>query len=272
MTTIARFTKNRDIIYDLLKRAKRYHSTCTSTHEFDISNLMEHLDSARESGRQMSLNACLIKAISLVIEKYPYLNHHLFHGLSGKYRAEFQDINCNMVMMRRHNRESITLPVVIRNSNTLSVKEIDEVIHHNLVAPLDELPQIQGIQRLKKLPRIALRWFSYKCRSDYRFYQKYFGTFGFSSAIVEGKAGVIEQRLGTLTHAMANTCLAMLPNAVSEEALVIEGEIEIRKVLSFTLLIDHNLVEAQDVMIAMRYFKRLLSDPGMLGLEDPQDH
>lgn len=270
MTRIVQFSKNRDIIYDLLTRAKKYHNTCSSIHEIDITTLMEILKKSRETGHPLSLNACLIKATSLVIEKYPHLNHHLFHGLFRKYKAEFDEISCNMIMIRRHKKESITLPVVLERSNTLSVEEINSIIQHNLIAPLDELPQIQGIQRLKQLPRIALKWFSFKCRSDHNFYRKYFGTYGFSSAIIEDQNGVCEERLGVLTHAMANTCIAFLPNAISNEAVIINGEIKSRKMLSLTLLVDHNLIEAQDVLMAIRYLNRLLADPNLLGLTDLQ--
>jgi len=269
MIRITQFSKNRDIIYDLLSRARKYHATCSSIHEFDISVLMEALEKKRKAGYRLSLNACLIKAASLVIQKYPRFNHHLFHGLTGKYTAEFDEINCNMIIIRRYQNESITLPIILKQSNTLSVETIDRIIQHNLSAPLEDLPQIQGIQRLKRLPRIAMKWFSFKCRSDYRFYQKYFGTFGFSSAIIENQNGVCEERLGVLTQAMANTCIAFIPNAVTSEAVVIDGELTLGKILNLTLLVDHYLVEAQDVLLAMRYLKRLLGNPVLLGLTEP---
>jgi len=266
MTKIVKFTKNRDVIYDLLTRAKKFHSTCSSIHELDVSALMDACQSARKSGRPVSLNACLIKATSLVIQKYPRLNHHLFHGLFGKYEVAFEDINCNMIMMRRHQQEAITLPVVIERTNHLTIEEIDKIIQYNLTTPLEKLPQIQGIQRLKRLPRIAMKWFSYKCRSDYRFYQKYFGSYGFSSGIIEDHNGVHQERLGVVTQALANTCTAFLPASVSEEAVVIDGEIKARKILTFTLLVDHYLIEAREAMMAVRYLKDLIAEPSLLGL------
>lgn len=266
MAKVVPFTKNRQAIYDLLNRAQRYHCTCATIHEFDIARLLEARERTGLAGRRVSLDACLIKATSLVIEKYPRLNHHLFHGLVRKYEVVFDDISCNLVMLRRYKGEMILLPIVIERSNTLSLAQIDDVITYHVETPIDELAQVSGIQRLKKLPRLGMRLFSYRCRSDHKFYRRYFGTYGYSPLIPEDEAVWRESRLGLVSRSVANTCAAFHPTAISEEPVVINGKITSRKTLTITFLADHYLIDGHYGMMAMRYLRRLLMQPSTLGL------
>ena len=47
------------------------------------------LDRHREAGDQVSFLAALVKATGMVMDKYPRMNQHLFHGLVGKYQVDF---------------------------------------------------------------------------------------------------------------------------------------------------------------------------------------
>ena len=266
MTKTIRFTKNREAIYGLLTRAKKYHCTCASVHEFDITPLLEELKRARSDGRTISLNACLIKATGLVLKRYPSLNRHLFHGIFRKYIVEFEDISCNYIMGRTEGREIILLPVIINQSDQLTLEQIDEIIKYHKDTPLEQLPQIKGIERMKRSPLIAMKYFSYKCRSDHRFYRQYFGTYGLSSMIFEGEDGIKEGKTGIATQCAANTCAAFLVSSVSDEPVVLNGEIVSRKVLTFSLLMDHYVIDAHDGARAMVYLRRMFANPSELGI------
>ena len=41
MAKIIPYTKNREVIYDLLTRAKKFHCSVGGTYEFDVTNLLE---------------------------------------------------------------------------------------------------------------------------------------------------------------------------------------------------------------------------------------
>jgi len=269
MAKVVPFTKNREVIYDLLKRARRYHCTCTSQHQIDVTDLLATLDHYRDIGQPVSINACLIRATSLLLKRYPRLNHHLFHGVVRKYEVDFEQICCNVIMLRKHERELILLPVLIDNSDQLSVQEIDKVLTYHKTTPLDQLPAVQGMQKMKKLPRVALKAFSYMARSNHRFYRKFFGTYGYSSLLMDREDGVKLGDNGMAAMSASNTCTGFIPSSVADRAVVIEGKVVARKMLDIVVLMDHYLVDGHDVFMATQYLTKLLTQPARLGLDVP---
>ena len=269
MARIVPFTKNREVIYDLLKRARRNHCTCSSQHHIDVTRLMNVLDHYRATGNPVTMNACLIRATSLLLRRFPRLNHHLFHGVLRKYEVDFEQICCNVIMLRRDGDELVLLPLLIERSDQLTVQEIDEVLEFNKRTPLQELPQVQGMQKLKRMPRLAIKAFSFMARSNHRFYRKFFGTYGYSTMLMDGKDGLKLGHHGIASQSAANTCTGFLPCSVSEKPVVVEGEIVVRKILELTMLMDHYLVDGHDVLRATAYLTELLSDPALLGLTEP---
>ncbi len=270
MAKIVPFTKNREVIYGLLKRARRNHCTCSSQHDFDVTELIAMLDEYRAAGEPMSINAVLIRATSLLLQRFPRLNHHLFYGILRKYEVDFEQICCNVILLRKDGDEMILLPLLIENSDQLSVREIDAILTHHRTAPLESLPSIQGMQKLKRMPLVALKAFSFLARSNHRFYRKFFGTYGYSSLLMEGPKGVRMVDNGVASQSAANTCTGFLPCRVADRAVVVDGEIVVRKLLTMTILMDHYLVDGQDVLLATRYLNQLLTHPEELGLSRTQ--
>jgi hypothetical protein len=260
------FTKNRLFIYDLLTRAKRFHCSVNGVFEFDVADLLAAISHARLSGRPASLVAALVRATSLLLEKFPRLNHHLFHGPFGrKTEVEFDEISCTLVLMRRgERRERILLPLTLRRSNTLSVEEVQAEIQRCKQAPLDDLPQVAAIRRLERMPRLALSWFSYKARSDWRFYLRHFGTYGLSSLVTRGWGG-------TSAATLANTASAFLPGTLAPKPVVRDGKVEVRPVLSVLFVADHYIVDGNEMLIAMKHLRRLIETPTLLGLAPPPE-
>jgi hypothetical protein len=267
MSRIVPYTKNREVIYDLLTRAKRFHSTLSTNLDIDATEVLAALDRARAAGRKVGFLATLVKATSLVLRKHPRLNHHLFHGLFRKYEVDFEEVACQIIILREAaDGERILLPLVFPRSDELSVDEIHAQLVHHQTAPLAELPQIEAVERIKKLPRLALKYFSYKCRSDHRFYRRYFGTFGLSPLILEEDGVVKESVLGTSGHSVANTGCAFFPFAVGDQPAVVGGEVVPRKILSMMMAGDHFLVDGHDLFRAAHYLRLLFAHPGRLGL------
>ena len=206
------------------------------------------------------MTACIIKATSLVLRAHPRFNHHLFAGLFRRYEVAFDSICCNLIVMRRgKNRERLLFPLLLERSDELSVTEIQEIIDHHRYGKLDDLEQFQAMERVKKMPRIALSWFSYKCRSDYRFYRKYFGTYGISEMAV----GSFGPRGG---HVIANTAAAFVIGPLFDVPEYENGQILTRKIQGITLISDHFVVDGVDILEGMRRLDRLFRNPANLGL------
>lgn len=260
MTRVLALTKNREAIYDLLTRAKRFHCPISGTFEYDVTDLLAAIESARAAGRRVGLAACLVRATSLVLERHPRLNRHLFHGLFRKYEVEFDEIACNLVVMRENERgERMLFPVVIPESNRRSLEEIEETIRRHKETPLDELPQMAAIRRMERLPRVALKYFSYKVRSDWRFYRRYFGTYGLSSLVARGWGGVAG-------HTVANTASTFFPGTIAERPCARDGQVMVRQVMHLMLVVDHYLVDGHDVLDAAKCLRDLLERPAAIGL------
>jgi pyruvate/2-oxoglutarate dehydrogenase complex dihydrolipoamide acyltransferase (E2) component len=263
---IVPFSKNRELIYGLLTRAKKFHAPITIVLKMDVTELLAALERERDEGRRITLLAYLVKATSVLLEKHPRLNHHLFHGLVRKYEVDFDEISCNLVVLRRgEGGERILLPVVLRDSNRLSLEQINQEIRRFRRTPLAELPEVQAIQRSKQMPLVAMKYFSFKCRSDARFYRRYFGTYGLSSILHDSAGKVaLNQVTGQLTQIYANTAAAFLPTAVAEEARVVAGELRVRKVLTVSTIVDHHLVDGHDALFALEDLTEMVEQAQLL--------
>ena len=87
----------------------------------------------------------------------------------------------------------ILLPIVLRDSNRMDLEEIHAIVHRHRTAPLGELPQAAALERLKRLPTVALQLVSYLTRSSPRFYERYFGTDYASAAGAFDMEGIDQQ-------------------------------------------------------------------------------
>jgi pyruvate/2-oxoglutarate dehydrogenase complex dihydrolipoamide acyltransferase (E2) component len=261
------FSKNRELVYGLLTRAKKFHAPITIVLKLDVTELTAALEREHDEGRRITLLAYLVKATSVLLEKHPRLNHHLFHGLTHKYEVDFGEISCNLVVLRRGpGGERVLLPVVMRDSNQRSLEEINQEIRRYRRTPLAELAEIQAVQRARKMPLAAMKYFSFKCRSDPRFYRKYFGTYGMSSILHDLGGGrvALNQTTGVLSSIYANTAVAFLPTAVSEEARVVGGQVAVRKVLTMTTVVDHHVIDGHDALFALEDLDELIEKGTLL--------
>lgn len=262
MAKVVPFTKHREVVYDLLTRAKRFHCPVTSCWDVEVSALEAARRRLLVNGRPVGLTACLVRATALTLAAHPRLNHHLFHGLLGKYEVDFEQIRCNLVVTRRTPAgEDVVLPLVIDRTDEVPVAKVQELIDHHRTAPLETLPQFAAIERLKRLPRLALKYFSWRVRSDHRFYARYFGTYGLSAMPARG---ITAHALSTV----ANTGAAFLCGGVQARPVVKGGQLGVGQVLGVAIVADHYLVDGLEVADAMRTLVKLLSRPEKLGLPE----
>ncbi|MGE0707483.1 MAG: 2-oxo acid dehydrogenase subunit E2 [Planctomycetota bacterium] len=255
------FTNNRQVIYDLLTRAKTYHCPVTTSIQLEVSALEEARRRTRVEGRAVGLTAVMVKATALVQRAHPRFNHHMFHGLFGKYEYAFERVRCNMIVLKRGpDGERVLLPLIIEDADQRSVIEIQQQIDAVRRAPLESLPQFQAIERVKRLPRLLLRWFSYRVRSDHRAYERYFGTYGLSSM-------TSKQVSAHALHTVANTAAAFLFGSVQRGPVVRGDAVVPGKLLNVALVADHYVLDGVDMVEGIRTLRNLLEHPGRLGLE-----
>jgi pyruvate/2-oxoglutarate dehydrogenase complex dihydrolipoamide acyltransferase (E2) component len=257
---------SREIVNDLLVRAKRFHVSVNGTLEMDVTALRDRLRQTRRAGREVSLSAYLVKATAMLLQEQPHLNRHLFTTLWGGRRVvQFDRIVCTLVVARRGPvsaenegvREEILLPFLLADPEQLSLDEIERRIRAQRTTPLHELPEAKLVARIDKMPSIVRRFVSFKARSDPRFYLKTFGTYGLSSLVRVGGHGV-----GGAT--LANTGVAFLPGSIKKAPRVIGGEIQIREVLTFGVVFDHLLFDGIQMLRATERLSELLEDPSSL--------
>lgn len=252
MYQVQKYSKNRQVIHDLLHRARRFHCPVSTTWEMDCTEAMNQLRLLRRQNVPASFSAFLVKVTAQLLQEHPHLNSHLFTSWTGKKTiVRFDDINCNVVVLRESQGEKILMPLVIHKANTLSVSEIENIIDHHKHAELETLPQFQSFEKVKKMPFWLLRFISYKTRSDPDFYIRYYGTYGLST-LYSFKAS---SATGGSTY--ANTCIAFLPFNVGTRK--VEGET--RRILRICLVLDHYILDGAQISQAGYDFQRLIENP-----------
>jgi len=251
-------TKNRWVVNDLLDRARTHHCSVSGTAEYDVTDLRAALREARRAGRAVSLTSFLVKATASLIAAQPELNQHVFVGLFGRRKmVRFDHIHCTLVVARRHEGEPILFPVLVRRADRQSLEDIEALIRHHKAAPLQSLAPMQALERVKRMPWIGLRWFSWKARSDPDFYLRYFGTYGLSSLVRVGGHG-------TAGATLANTAVAFLPGSLRTLPRYVDGQVQPREILGVGFVFDHLLFDGVAMLRAVEGLGRLLERPDEL--------
>lgn len=263
------FTKNRQLVSDMLTRARRFHAPVMGSLELDVTETRARLRAEKREGARVGFLSYLVRVTAMLVKERPVLQRHLFTTWYGRKReVEFDSISCTLIVARRdRNGEHVLFPLVIRDVDRLTIAEIDAIIAEHRDRPIEELPQFQALERAKRAPRLALTWFSYKARSDPDFYQRYFGTYGLSSLIDVGGA------VNALT-AYANTAIAFLPSSLKMRPWVYRNEIAPREILNMSLVLDHNLVDGGESLRIVHRLRDLIEKPDLvLGREitDPRE-
>lgn len=260
MDRVIPISKNRTVIIDLLTRAKRFHCPVTTAWQFEAEALERARKKVEVNGRPLSMTACIVKATSQLLRIHPRFNHHIFTGMFRRYEVAFDRVCCTLIVRRRdQDGEHVLFPLMLERSDEISIEEIQEIIDHHKNGKIEDLPQFQTMERVKKMPRLALSWFSYKARSDYRFYRRYFGTYGISEMAV----GSFGPRGG---HTIANTAAAFVVGPLFDTPEVEDGKIVMRKMQGITLIADHFVLDGVDILTGMNTLGRLLKNPAKLGL------
>lgn len=248
-------SKHRQVVNNLLDRARIHHASVNMTAEYDVTDLRLRLRAQRRAGGVTSLISHLVKATATLIREQPELNQHLFVNWWGRRRiVRFDHIHCTLVVARRHEGQDLLLPLVIRQADQCSVAEIETIVQHHKTAPLAELAPMKALERVKRTPRLGLTLFSYRARSDPAFYLQTFGTYGLSSLIRQRGHGIAGATV-------ANTGVAFLPGSLRELPRWVDGQVVPREILTFGFVFDHYLLDGVAMVRAVEGLAKLLESP-----------
>ena len=177
-------TNNRVFIYHLLKRMLRFNCPMSGTFHFDVTELHKKIKSLKKDGHSIGLVSCLVKATSMSIEKFPRMNHRIFHTLFGKKEVTYDSINCGLAATRIDPKgEEVIIPIILKGSNKLSIQEIHKKIKDNKSLPVEELESYEWLQKSRKLPRFLIPFVHYLFRSYPKFSAKNSSTYAISSVM-----------------------------------------------------------------------------------------
>jgi pyruvate/2-oxoglutarate dehydrogenase complex dihydrolipoamide acyltransferase (E2) component len=254
MFTERPMSTNRMVIYDLLQRTRRYHCPVGGHYEWDVTNTLARISALQDAGEPISPAAFMTKASATVLQEFPQLNKRLFYGLTGPRIVTFDEISCNLVILRKGaSGKDILFPLVIRNVDQKSVYEIAEIIRSHKTMPLGQVPQIRQMKALKKIPRPLLKLHNLKVRTDPKYFIKRFGTYGMSALTHQNSGLTGGQALAPST--------TFYPTNIQDKPVVYNGEIAIRTMVLFGVMVDHYIVDGMKTLKACQRLRELIEEP-----------
>ena len=241
MFTRKPLTKNRLFIYHMLRRARLSHSPLSINYLWDAHDVLERLERLSQENGKVGLTALVIKATGDLLGEHPRLNTRLFRGLSRLPLVSYRHVSCSTVVARKDSTgEEILLPLVIRNVNQLSVRQIQEQLTYYKTASLENLEQQTGVAKSKNLPDWLMYWIHRRFRSDPVFTEKQIGSTYAVSALVHRNSGAVAGHTPVIQT-------SFFPGNIEERVVPYRGEPAIRKMLTFTIVVDHCVVDGSDI-------------------------
>lgn len=207
--------------------------------EFDVTESRAKLREQKRSGKKISFNSWLIKAISKALEHYPEAAGYV----SGKKKLiVFKDINISFIIEKTIDGKKVPMPIVIENTNEKTAEEITAEIENAKEYELSEKDIIMNKKsranermyyRLPKFLRI-LFW-RYMLSHPKFAYEK-------MGNVIVTSLGAMGKINGWFIHKSVHP-LSFGIGSVLKKTVVVKDEIKIRDILNITILIDHDAID-----------------------------
>jgi pyruvate/2-oxoglutarate dehydrogenase complex dihydrolipoamide acyltransferase (E2) component len=261
--TVVKLTPQRELVYHAMQRGQRFHACISGACDIDVSDLMSLRQEKKKHGEKLNFTAAIVKATGMAMAKHPRFNRQLFHGMFRPYEVCYDRVVCGLIVVRMaEDGEQIVFSAAIHDPDTLSVAEIAAKIRYYQTTPLAELPEYAAFRRALGVPSIVRTWMSYKIRSDHVFNKKILPA---TYMVTSFSTGV--RSPGYATQAITPYCASFIPGTLADKPWVVDGSIQIRKVLSLCLVGDHHLVDGAECAQLMTTTASYLATPAKLGLE-----
>ena len=245
MFSLKEMSSNRLFIYHLLRRSLRYHCPITACYEWDIQEVFDEMANHRNGDNPIGMTALTIKAMGDVLKEEPRLNARLFYSFFGRPRiAMYDHVSCSTVVARMNPAgEEVLLPLVVKNVDQLSIREVQAQLSDYKTQDLGALEAKTQGAKPKKLPAFIVKLLHYRFRTDPAFTEKMVGSTFAVSSVIQTDTGLVAG------NTPANQT-ALFPTVLTDRVVVHEGVLTVRKVLGIGLAVDHYIVDGRDVVRA----------------------
>jgi pyruvate dehydrogenase E2 component (dihydrolipoamide acetyltransferase) len=200
--------------------------------EADVTQLLDLRTKAKERAAQRKIHLTIlpfvIKAVVAALEEHPYLN------------ASLDDANGEILLKKYYN-----IGVAVDTKDGLMVPVVKNVKGKNIFQLATELTDLSDKARARTIDLADLKGGTFTLTN--------FGAMG-------GLYGF------PIIHHPEVAILGM--GKIYEKPVVVDGKIEVRKVLPLSLSFDHRVVDGAEAVRFMNTVIQLLEDPGLILLEE----
>jgi pyruvate/2-oxoglutarate dehydrogenase complex dihydrolipoamide acyltransferase (E2) component len=237
------FTMFRQGVTDLMEESFRKHHI-PDLMSADITLARQYLrEHKRLTGESISHTGWIIKCISQAVSENKEVQAYR-HG--RRKMVVFDDVDVWLAFDRNFDGEKQVWPSIIRKANEKSVKEIhDEIrkVQEQFAQPepsASERQQVSRMNKFKYVPRFITRLWWTKLRYDAFLAKKIAGTVAVTSASMGMKCTQVSIPRGLHPLIICVGSIARKPGVVGDR-------IEIREILDFSVLSDHDVIDGVPV-------------------------
>lgn len=198
-------------------------------------------------GQKVTVTAILLKAIAIAQRAHPDTRTAALPW--GKV-VTFNDICAGFTVERLVDQQPAVFFGAIDDPDTKSLEEIANELRHYAEADMSEVPHLELQNRFNKMPWWFRRFILWAGLRYPKVRLHFMGaTFGLSSIGKWGMNALIPPCVSTSTFGVG---------AVEDRAVVKDGEIQIRPMLTIILNFDHRIIDGAPAARFMADVKRLL--------------
>ncbi len=245
--------------------SKPLDSKIFGTAEVDITDLEEFIKEKRQAGIKITLTHVITLIIGRAIRKeIPEFNTFLKRGKV----VQRQQIDAMVSVLMA---DGAMGSVKVENADKLTLKEISEVLNERIIESRrgNENQTMRKKNLLAKIPWPFRSWFFWlykKITISWGYAIPFTGirADNFGSYVVSniGSLG-LDQGYGALLPS-ANMALVLILGGNAKKPVVVDDKIEIRRILSLSVTLDHRVVDASHGGKLFRFIKYMIKNPHLL--------
>jgi len=239
------YPKSRQPIIDYLSVAHSKH-TIHGLVEFDVTAPRQAMrEHKARSGESLSFTAFIICCLAKAVQE----NKHLHAYRRGRnWLVIFDDVDISTPIEREVKGQRIGTPYVVRAADTKTFWQIHQEIR---TAQVEEAGAYRRMRWSGLLPNAITRLFWVLLEISPHLRKKYTGTVGITAVGMFGKGG-------GWGIPITNYTLQITLGGIAEKPWVVDGQIELREILSLTVSFDHDVVDGAPAARFAQRFKELV--------------
>lgn len=229
--------------------------------EVDVTESRKNLREFRKQGKDVSMNAWLIRAICASLTKFPEAAAYL----SGRRKLlKFEDINISLLVEREVEDQRVPIPLFLERANERSPEEITREIKEAGSRAMQENDIVLG-----KKTSFYERMYYYLPGCLRRLVWRYMIS---RPKLAHRKMGnvvvtsllMMRQVKGWFIHRSVHP-LSFGIGSIIKKPVVIADEIKIREILHMTILLDHDVIDGAPMARFVHDLTRRIEEGGLQG-------